>query len=132
MKSSIHLILKLQKWRIKLALTHFSPVWHFYTPWKRQKTFGFLTFSGGIEMWPKVFWRFQGVKKCDTRLKWVKFTAKWLRPKKFFLGINGILLLAKHLHYRCFSGSAQKGEDILKFWQFQKNAPRKMFRVGVL
>ena len=33
------------------ALTHFSPVSHFYTPWKRQKTFGFLTFSGGIEMW---------------------------------------------------------------------------------
>ena len=23
---------------------------HFYTPWKRQNTFGFLTFSGGIEM----------------------------------------------------------------------------------
>ena len=22
----------------------------FYTPWKRQKTFAFLTFSGGIEM----------------------------------------------------------------------------------
>ena len=33
------------------VLTHFSPVPHFYTPWKRQKTFGFLTFSGGIEMW---------------------------------------------------------------------------------
>ena len=32
-------------------LTHFSPVSHFYTPWKRHKTFGFLTFSGGIEMW---------------------------------------------------------------------------------
>ena len=32
-------------------LTHFSPVSHFYTPWKRQKTFGFLMFSGGIEMW---------------------------------------------------------------------------------
>ena len=31
-------------------LTHFSPVSHFYTPRKRQKTFGFLTFSGGIEM----------------------------------------------------------------------------------
>ena len=28
------------------CLTHFSPVSHFYTPWK-----GFLTFSGGIEMW---------------------------------------------------------------------------------
>ena len=25
-----------------IFLTHFSPVSHFYTPWKRQKTFGFL------------------------------------------------------------------------------------------
>ena len=32
-----------------IILTHFSPVPHFYTPWKRQKTFGFLTFSRGIE-----------------------------------------------------------------------------------
>ena len=38
-------------------LTHFSPVSHFHTSWKHQKTKGFLTFSGGIEMW----------------LKWVKF-----------------------------------------------------------
>ena len=35
---------------IELHLTHFSPVPHFYTPWKRQKTFGFLMFSEGIEM----------------------------------------------------------------------------------
>ena len=35
---------------MSLVLTHFSPVSHFYTPWKRQKTYGFLTFSGGIEM----------------------------------------------------------------------------------
>ena len=33
------------------TLTHFSPMPHFYTPWKRQKTIGFLAFSGGIEMW---------------------------------------------------------------------------------
>ena len=39
------------------VLTHFSPVSHFYTPWKRQKTFGFLTLSGGIE--------------CGIGLKWV-------------------------------------------------------------
>ena len=25
-------------------------MFHFYTPWKRQKTFGFLLFSDGIEM----------------------------------------------------------------------------------
>ena len=29
---------------------------HFYAPWKRQKTFGFQTFSRGIEMenWAKM------------------------------------------------------------------------------
>ena len=31
-------------------LAHFSPMFDFYTHWKRQKTQGFLTFSGGIEM----------------------------------------------------------------------------------
>ena len=35
----------------KSSLTHFSLVSHFYTPWKRQKTKGFLTLSGDIEMW---------------------------------------------------------------------------------
>ena len=33
---------------------------HFYTPWKRQKTKGFLTFSGGIEM---RHWREKGQQK---------------------------------------------------------------------
>ena len=36
------------------SLTHFSPMSHFYTSWKRQKTY------------------FQGVWKCDIGLKWVK------------------------------------------------------------
>ena len=34
----------------KSLLIHFSPIPHFYTPWKSQKTSGFLTFSGGLEM----------------------------------------------------------------------------------
>ena len=40
------------KFIIKIAqrLTYVSPMLHFYTPWKRLKTFGFLKFSGGIEM----------------------------------------------------------------------------------
>ena len=31
-------------------------MFHFYNPWKRQKTYGFLKFSGGIEMehWTKM------------------------------------------------------------------------------
>ena len=40
-----------------LFLIHYSPMSHFYTPWKRQKTHGFLTFSRGIEI--------------DIWLKWV-------------------------------------------------------------
>ena len=31
-------------------LTLFTPMSHFYIPWKRYKTFGFLTFSGGTEI----------------------------------------------------------------------------------
>ena len=38
-------------------LTHFIPLVSFYTPWKHQKTSGFL-FSGGIEraQWQKIIW----------------------------------------------------------------------------
>ena len=50
-------------------LTRFSPVSHFYTPWKRQKT--------------KVFWRFQRVKKCGTGLKWVSLL-QWFSFSGFF------------------------------------------------
>ena len=41
---------------INFNLTHFIPMFHLYTPWKRPKTFGFLTFSGSIEMrnWVKM------------------------------------------------------------------------------
>ena len=40
----------------EMYLTHFSPIFHFYTPWKRQKTFDFVTYSGGIGMehWTKM------------------------------------------------------------------------------
>ena len=40
------------------GLTHFMPLVSFHTPWKHQKTRGFLTFSG--------------VQKWNIRLKWVK------------------------------------------------------------
>ena len=31
----------------KLNLTHFQPMFHFYTPWKHHKTYGFLNFFRG-------------------------------------------------------------------------------------
>ena len=36
---------------IKKVFNPFSPVSHFYIPWKRHKIEDFLTLSGGIEMW---------------------------------------------------------------------------------
>ena len=36
--------------KLNQYLTHFSSMFHFYTPWQCQKTLGFLMFSGGIEM----------------------------------------------------------------------------------
>ena len=33
---------------VSVILTHLSPIFHIYTPWKRQKTKSFLTFSGGV------------------------------------------------------------------------------------
>ena len=36
---------------IASRLNLFSLVSHLSTPWKRQKTFDFMTFSGGIEIW---------------------------------------------------------------------------------
>ena len=43
-------------WRNIWGLTHFWPMFPFYTPWKQQKTKGFLVFSGGIksEHWPEM------------------------------------------------------------------------------
>ena len=32
----------------EVLLTHFWPMFSFYTPWKHQETYGFLVFSGGI------------------------------------------------------------------------------------
>ena len=43
------------------VLTLFWPMLPFYTPWKHQKTFGFLVFSRDIkwEHWPEMGWAFK-------------------------------------------------------------------------
>ena len=48
------------KYNINHGLTHFKPMSHFNAPWKRQKPFVSLTFSGGTEMehWLYVAWVF--------------------------------------------------------------------------
>ena len=34
---------------LQKTLTHVMPLISFYTPWKRQKTYGFMMISGGVE-----------------------------------------------------------------------------------
>ena len=54
-KTTCHIVSKLKEvvlnWcnLIRVFLTHFWPMFSFYTPWKHQKTSGFLVFSGGIK-----------------------------------------------------------------------------------
>ena len=51
--------------KVIILLTYFNPMLHFYAPWKRQKTFGFLTFSEGIVMenWTNKMGRFKKILK---------------------------------------------------------------------
>ena len=37
-------------------LTHFQPIFYFYNPWKHEKAYGFLMFSGirEVEQWLKM------------------------------------------------------------------------------
>ena len=35
----IHNLILIQNWKL-ISLTYFNPMFHFYTPWKRQKNFG--------------------------------------------------------------------------------------------
>ena len=46
LKNPTYLLKDPQKTNNWCSLTHFSPISHFYTHCKRQKTFCFLTFSG--------------------------------------------------------------------------------------
>ena len=56
------------------TVTYFSPMFHFYTPLKRQKTRGF-------------FYVFKGVQKWNTEPKWVNMVF-------LFLPLTSICLLA--------------------------------------
>ena len=53
-----------------IILSHILPMSHFCTPWKRQKTEGFLTFSGGTEM---KHWENMGY----TNTAWIRKIIGW-------------------------------------------------------
>ena len=59
-------------------------MFRFYTPWKRPKTFGFLTFLGGIEMenWAKMGWN--GSYNIHTCNKLQRDSLKMLQNRNYF------------------------------------------------
>ena len=46
-KGKFQMFVKVAIANFSLTLTHFSPMSHSYTPWKLQKTYGFLTIFRG-------------------------------------------------------------------------------------
>ena len=97
------------KWFKNLILTYFSPMSYFYTPWKLQKTYGFLTFSGGIEMW----------------LKWVKGLPGAVLD--IGLGLRSLLVL-KLLHIRyLFSNSFWYQNRFTNIWETMEIVVDKKF-----
>ena len=63
-------------------LFHLRLLFHFYIPWKLQKTLTFMTFSEGIEM---VFWWFQG--------EWKRFLDIFRRHRNETLSWKGLVKL---------------------------------------
>ena len=81
-----------------LILTHFQPMFNFYTPWKHQKAVGFLKFSGGIkvEHWTKegVMWRWDNGAICKAIIWFfllIMFTPCYLGEIKFIFIVDKIL-----------------------------------------
>ena len=76
-------------------ITNFSPLFHFYTPWKCQKSFGFLTFSRGLDMYIGLKWA-KELSRVSSSLPSIFTKALlhinstiFLTPIKYqFLGVN--------------------------------------------
>ena len=64
------------------SLTHFNTMSHFYTSWKLQKTYGFLTFFRGLEMW---HWTKMGWSLFVEQFGFCKYVANgfWHKFKSF-------------------------------------------------
>ena len=90
-------VLYIHKTKLCTMLTHFQPMFHFYTPWKHQKTGGFLwCFSGytsgtlvenGLIPSAGVFWRhfaFSPTTLSYTRITYLPFFVGASLPLSFY------------------------------------------------
>ena len=65
---------------ISIKSTHFKPLYHLYTPWKRQKIFQYPLFLGSTEKFSDVFRRYRNGTLAWNGLKW---TIGWKQVKVY-------------------------------------------------
>ena len=65
---------------ISIKSTHFKPLSHLYTPWKRQKIFQYPLFLGSTEKFSDVFRRYRNGTLAWNGLKW---TIGWKQVKVY-------------------------------------------------
>ena len=80
-------------------LSHFMTLVSFYTPWKHQKTFGFLMFSEGIER--------------DHGMKWVKCVNVWNLTTTSHL--SDIPIVRKLLFYKARQKSKKQNSSQISY-----------------
>ena len=119
---------------VKNSINPFYPIFYFYTPWKYQKTFRFLTFSGGIEIehWPIIgkYYIYSGRNKTGdhfSRKFWSKIfglTAKWVIYASESVSL--VILISKY----CYSSELDCRESLIK-WVGQVNCSIFINIVGI-
>ena len=93
-----------------MTLAHFIPMFNFYT-WKCQENFGFLTFSGSIEM---KHWRVKDYMLA-TKLSFIRFSLFLWKIKCLDLGRNSNAIKFLWTWYMHSMYLSAQGEIFLKF-----------------
>ena len=81
-------------------LTHFSPMSHFYTPWKRQKINVFLAFSGGIGMWHWTKKGYMVFSNKQSKFRKQAGTCLWKKPVQLKVCFFFSLLFLFYFQYK--------------------------------
>ena len=107
----------LLRWKFSYStslLNYFIPMFHFYTLWKRQKTFGFLTFLGSIEI---EYWAIMGwLSQCNNYM-----ASFWCHHCWSFKNIGSYqtFLVILHLsHHHPIASLVHFGKINKLFWLF--------------
>ena len=121
--------------KVSKLLTYFMSLISFFTPWKLQKTRGFLVFSGILErdQWHDIGWNVRQFKQTQIVRRFIEFEASFDLTRNWS-EINGELYFL-HLFFRVrkHAGKLKKSrtedEDVQKWVIQHKNIAKPLVRV---